>query len=197
MKCCASAGKPWHIALLEYLSTPLRTGLPSPAVMMGREFRGLLPQLSHFLPDSTKEQLVLQHEKQVHPGGHDLPDISIGSNLTFLDHRTKEWYPAKVQNREGKSYVLQNEQGHTISHNRVDIRPTNVSFTLSPKYKAVRTSQFCASVPTSKNSKSTPVSQPTASKANVSKSQSRPVTRTHIVKTHSGHIVKPPVKLNL
>ena len=182
MKCCASAGKPWHIALLEYLSTPLRTGLPSPAVMMGREFRGLLPQLSHFLPDSTKEQLVLWHEKQVCPGGHDLPDISVGSNVTFLDHRTKEWYPAKVQNREGRSYVLQNEQGHTISHNHVDIRPTNVSFNLSPKCKAVRTSQFCASVPTSKNSKSTPVSQPTASKANVSKSQSRPVTRTHIIK---------------
>ena len=86
-----------------------------------------------------------------------------------------------------------------ISHNHVDIRPTNVSFNLSPKCKAVGTSQFCASVPTSKNSKSTPVSQPTAqpNKANVSKSQSRPVTRTHIVKTCSGHIVKPPVKLNL
>ena len=55
MKRYASAGKPWRIALLEYLLTPLRTGLPSPAVMMGREFRGLLPQLSHFLPDSTKE----------------------------------------------------------------------------------------------------------------------------------------------
>ena len=90
MEHCASAGKPWHIALLEYLSTPLRTGLPSLVVMMGREFRGLLPQLSHFLPDSTKEQLVLQHEKQIHPGGHDLPDISVGSNVTFLDHRTKE-----------------------------------------------------------------------------------------------------------
>ena len=103
-----------------------------------------------------------------------------------------------MQNREGRSYVLQNEQGHTISHNRVDIRPTNVSFNISPKCKAVGTSQFCASVLTSKNSKSTPVSQPTAqpNKVNVSKSQSRPVTRTHIVKTHSGHTVKPPVKLN-
>ena len=171
MKHCASAGKPWHIALLEYLSTPLRTGLPSPAVMMGREFNGLLPQLSHFLPDGTKEQLVLQHEKQIHPGGHDLPDISVGINVTFFDHRTKECYPAKVQNREGRSYVLQNEQGHMISHNCVDIRLTNVSFNLSPKCKAVGTSQFCASIPTSKNYKSTPVSQPTAqpNKANVSK----------------------------
>ena len=206
MKCCVSAGKPWCIALLEYLSTPLRTGLPSPAVMMGSDFRGLLPQLSHFLPDSTKEQLVLQHEKQVHPGGHDLPDISVGSNVTFVDHRTKEWYPAKVQNREGRSYVLKNEQGHMISRNHVDIRPTNVPFNLSQKCTVLKnsqfcapTSKFCASVPASKNSKSTPVSQPTTkpNKANVSKSQNRPVTRTHIVKTHSGCIVKPPVKLNL
>ena len=104
-----------------------------------------------------------------------------------------------MQNREGRSYVFKNEQGHIISRNHVDIRLTNVSFNLSPKCKAVGTSQFCASVPTSKNSKSTPVSQPTAqpNKANVSKSQSRPVTRMHIIKTHSGHIVKPPVKLNL
>ena len=88
----------------------------------------------------------------------------------------------------------------TISHNHVDIRPTNVSFiNLSPKCKVVGPSQFCASVPTSKNSKSTPVSQPTVkpNKANVSKSQSRPVTRSHIVKTCSGCKVKPPVKLNL
>ena len=138
---------------------------------MGREFRGLLPQLSHFLPDSTKEQLVLQHEKQICPGGHDLPDISIGSNVTFLDHRTKEWDQAKVQNRAGRSYVLQKEQVHTISHNCVDIKPTNLSFNLSPKCKVVRTSNlpFCANVPTSKNSKPTPVSQPTAkpNKANM------------------------------
>ena len=58
MKCCASAGKSWHIALLEYLATPLSTGIPSPAAMMGRDFRGLLPHLQHFLPDSTEELLV-------------------------------------------------------------------------------------------------------------------------------------------
>ena len=88
MKHCASAGKSWCIALLEYLATLLNTGIPSPAAMMGRDFRGLLPHLQHFLPDSTKEHLVHHHENQVHIGGHDLPDISIGSNVTFLDHRT-------------------------------------------------------------------------------------------------------------
>ena len=97
MKRCGSAGKSWHIALLEYLVTPLSTGIPSPAVMMGRDFEGLLPHLQHFLWDSTKEQLVNCYENQVHCGHHDLSDISIGSNITFLDHRTGEWYPAKVQ----------------------------------------------------------------------------------------------------
>ena len=97
MKHCASAGKSWRIALLEYLATLLGTGIPSPAAMMGRDFRGLFPHLQHFLPDSTKEHLVHCHENQVHSGGHDLSDISITSNVTFLDHRTGEWYPVKAQ----------------------------------------------------------------------------------------------------
>ena len=130
MKHCASAGKSWCIALLEYSATLLSTGIPSPAAIMGRGFRGLLPHLQHFLPDSTKELLVHRHENQVHSGGHDLSDISIGSNVTFLDHRTGEWYPAKVQSPESHSYILITEQGCTISHNCVDIRPTNVSFNL-------------------------------------------------------------------
>ena len=67
MKHCASAGKSWHIALLEYLAAPLGTGIPSPAAMMGRDFRGLLPHLQHFLPDNTKEQLVHHHEKPSSP----------------------------------------------------------------------------------------------------------------------------------
>ena len=48
MKCCASAGKSWCIALLEYLATLLSTGVPSPAAMMGRDFRGLLPHFTTF-----------------------------------------------------------------------------------------------------------------------------------------------------
>ena len=62
-------------------------------------------------------------KNQVCSGGHDLSDISVGSNITFLDHRTGEWYPAKVQNQESCSYILTTEQRHTISHNHIDIRP--------------------------------------------------------------------------
>ena len=200
MKHCASAGKSWCIALLEYLATPLSTGIPSPAAMMGRDFRGLLPHLQHFLPDSTEELLVHHHENQVCSGGHDLPDISVGSNVTFLDHRSGEWYPAKVQNWESRSYILTTEQGHTISHNHVDIRPTNVNFTLQnmrsnfpvgTKDPVARTPKFLKSIPNP-----VPKSNPKPNVLSSNKSYSTPVTR-NIVKTHSGHVIKPPNKLNL
>ena len=48
------------------------------------------------------------------------------ANVTFLNHRSGEWYPVKVQNQESRSYILTTEQGCTISHNHIDIRPTNV-----------------------------------------------------------------------
>ena len=178
MKHCASAGKSWCIALLEYLATPLSTGIPSPAAMMGRDFRGLLPHLQHFLPDSTKEHLVHHHENQVCSGGHDLSDISIGSNVTFLDHRTGKWYPAKVQSQKSCSYILTTEQGCTISHNHVDIRPTNVSFNL----QTTRVKQNFPVGTKESQSKSPilpPVSQPQP-KPNVAKlvkSHTMPVTR--------------------
>ena len=202
MKHCASAGKSWRIALLEYLATPLSTGIPSPAAMMGRDFRGLLPHLQYFLPDSTEELLVHHHENQVRSGGHDLPGISVGSNVTFLDHRSGEWYPAKVQNRESHSYILTTEQGCTIFCNCIDIRPTNVPFHLQTsrvercfpvgtKDPVARTPRFLKSAPYP-----VPKSNPKPNVPSSNISHSTPVTR-NIVKTHSGHVIKPPNKLNL
>ena len=202
MKHCASTGKSWCIALPEYLATPLSTGVPSPAAMMGRDFRGLLPHLQHFLPDSTEELLVHHHENQVCSGGHDLLDISVASNVMFLDHRSGEWYPAKVQNRESCSYILTTEQGCTISHNHVDIRPTNVPFYLQTprvercfpigtKDPVARTPKFLKSAPNP-----VPKSNPKPNVPSSNKSHSTPVTR-NIVKTCSGHVIKPPNKHNL
>ena len=196
MKHCGSANKPWHISLLEYLATPISTGLASPAAMMGRDFRGLLPHLQHFLLDSTKEQLVHHHENQVCPGGHDLPVIPIGSNVTFLDHRSGEWYPAKVQNQESQSDILTTEQGYTISRNHIDIRPTNVSFTLQTTKVRHQTFPVSTTDPAAKTPNSAPHPVPKPNVPNSNKSHSTPVTR-NIVKTRSGHVVKPPNKLNL
>ena len=200
MKHCGTANKPWHILLLKYLATPLSTGLPSPAAMMGKGFRGLLRHLQHFLPDSTKELLVQCHENQVCPGGHDLSDIPIGSNVMFLDHRMNEWYPVKVQNQEAHSYILTTEQGHTISHNHVDIRPTNVKFTLrNVKVRAnfpVGTKESVSKTPIS-ICQPVHISTPKPNVSSTNKHHSTPVTRNSVTTTHSGCVVKPPNKLNL
>ena len=71
----------WHIALLEYLSTPLSANIPSPSELIGRQFRGLLPFFQdHSTSESIKEQvLILQEkEKQRHnTSAYDLPVIPV------------------------------------------------------------------------------------------------------------------------
>ena len=57
-----SIHKPDHGSTLPGMDIPLSTGIPLPAAMMGRDFRGPLPHLQHFLPDSTEELLVHCHE---------------------------------------------------------------------------------------------------------------------------------------
>ena len=93
--------------------------------------------------------------------------------------------------------ILTTEQGHTISCNHIDIRPTYVSFNL----QTTRVKQNFPVSTKELQSKSPilpPVSQPQP-KPNVAKlvtSHTMPVTR-NIVTTHSGCVVKPPNKLNL
>ena len=127
-----------------------------------------------------------------------MSDISVGSNVTFFDHRTGKWYLGKVESQESRSYILTTEQGHTISHNCIDIRPTNVSFNLQTT--RVRNQYFPVSTKAlqPKSPILPPVSQ-SQPKPNVTKlvnSHSMPVTR-NIVKTRSGRVVKPTPKLNL
>ena len=66
MKCCHHANESWRLALLEYLTTPLDSNLPSPSELNGRQFSGLLPNLRcNSLPDSTSEALIDWHKKQL------------------------------------------------------------------------------------------------------------------------------------
>ena len=65
MKCCLVSNTLWRIALLEYLSTPLSSNIPSTSELMGRQFRGLLPFLQDCgAAESVKEQVMLQKEKE-------------------------------------------------------------------------------------------------------------------------------------
>ena len=56
MKHCLASNNLWRIALLEYLSTPLCSNIPSPSELIGRQFRGLLPLFQDCgAPESVQE----------------------------------------------------------------------------------------------------------------------------------------------
>ena len=86
MKRCLQANISWHIALIEYLSTPLGANIPSPSQLMGRQFRGLLPFFQdHSASESIKEQVLLMKEaekERFDKMAHDLTVIPVGA---------KEW----------------------------------------------------------------------------------------------------------
>ena len=132
MKHCLASTTSWRIALFEYLSTPLSSNIPSPSELMGRQFRGLLPFLQDCgTAESVKEQVMLQKEKgkQRHDtSAHDLLTIPIGATVTYLDMDLKTWSIGKVESHEGRSYVVATEEGRLVSHNRVHLHKTNVSF---------------------------------------------------------------------
>ena len=65
MKKYLAANTSWHIALLEYLSTPLSSNIPSPSELMGRQFRGLLQFFQDCsASESIKEQVLLSKEAE-------------------------------------------------------------------------------------------------------------------------------------
>ena len=99
-------------------------------------------------------------------------------------------------NGTAHSYILTTEQGCTISCNCVDIRPSNVNFTLqTPRVRSnfpVGTKKSVSKIP-----RSAPHPVPTPKPNVPNKHHSTPVTRNSVTTTHSGHVVKPPNKLNL
>ena len=121
MKRCLPGNTSWRIALLEYLSTPLGPNIPSPTELMGRQFRGILPFFQdHGAAESMKEQVILQKEKEkcrYDALAHDLPVISVGATVTYINKDLKTWSIGRIESCEGRSYVVATEEGRLVSCN--------------------------------------------------------------------------------
>ena len=104
MKCCLVSNTSWGIALLEYLSIPLSSHIPSPSELMGRQFRGLLLFLQdHGAAERVKEQVMLQKEKEKcrhDTSAHDLPVIPVGATVAYINKDLKTWSIGKVEKCE-------------------------------------------------------------------------------------------------
>ena len=105
MKRCLAGNTSWRIALLQYLSTPLGSNIPSSSELVGRQFRGILPFFQdHDAAESVKEQVMLQKEKEKcrhDASAHDLPVIPVGATVTYIDKDLKTWSIGRVESHEG------------------------------------------------------------------------------------------------
>ena len=207
MKWCYHANESWRLALLEYLTTPLDSNLPSPSELNGRQFSGLLPNLRcNSLPDSTSEALIDWHKKQLNRvHGKELRDLPEGSTVSYYDHTSKCWRTSLVQERKDKSYIIANDRGLLISRNWVDLRPTNTDYIMhhnhdiphSTNDSAVHTKVVVPN-PHSTTPSSTNPHGTKCNACNQSVQKLKPSTGSQRVNqpivTHLGCTVKPPNK---
>ena len=161
MRRCFTANMSCHITLLEYLSTPLSSNIPSPSELMGRQFRGLLPFFQDCsASESIKEQVLLvkEAEKQrFDKMAHDLPVIPVSATVSYMNKDQKTWSIGKVESCTLRSYVVLTEEGHLISHNHVHLCCTNVPFQPRPSKPDIPYSPI---LPTYKPSKDSQMPKP-------------------------------------
>ena len=186
MKHCSLAKQSWRLALLEYLSTPLDGNMPSPSQLNGCQFGSLLPCISSSkFSDAlvSRHDAQLQHDKQ----GHTLPELPVGSKVSYRNHLTNNFNVGIVSDRDDRLYTIIMENGKHISRNRIDLKWTKAPFEAQPVMSRIATSHTC----TPPNNPSTNTKH--SDKANLTKEKEN--SRTTTYKTCSGRISRPTTRL--
>jgi hypothetical protein len=141
---CKEDNTDLYSGLLEYRNTPLSDTLLSPAeLMFNRLLRTKIPVNVKLLnahlwkTEEIKSKVINSQIKQrnyynVH--AKDLPKLKINDQVTYYNHDTKLWQPAKVVafNNNPRSYKIQNALGNIIVRNRKDLRFSQASYDSEP-----------------------------------------------------------------
>ena len=116
---------------MEYLSTPLDAKTPSPSELNGRKFGSMLPNVSNFSTQHS-DRLVERHTAQLQ---HDAKGRSMCVSC-LLAALSDTGTTLKInlmlvlfQIEKDRSYAITTESGQNISHNRIDLKKTNVQYT--------------------------------------------------------------------
>ena len=142
---------------------------------------------------------MLQKEKEKcrhDVSAHDLPVIPVGATVAYINKDLKTWSVGKVEKHENHSCAILTEEGRLVSHNRVYLHKTNVSFgmsTTSPNKSFVP--KF--DMPIKPLNMNNQVGQPTTTSK--PKAKQTPVSTPQKVelRTRSGRLVKKTPKLDL
>ena len=95
------------IALLCLRTTPIETGLPSPAEMMfDRKIQSNLPTVN--IAEKEKACRREQWKRQYNERSHTLKDLNRGQCVRVQDYTTKKWEPAMINQKlsQPRSYML-------------------------------------------------------------------------------------------
>ena len=117
------------IALLCLRTTPVETGLPSPAeLVFDRKIQSYLPIITTTGKEKTSFRRREQWRRQYDEHARDLKDIHRGQSVRVQDYVTKKWEAAVVKQKvsEPRSYILTSRNGAEYRRNRRHIRTTYV-----------------------------------------------------------------------
>ena len=120
------------IALLCLRTTPIETGLPSPAeLLFGRKIQSNLPTITTTGKEKTSFRRREQWRRQCDDHTRDLKDIRPGQSVRVQDYVTKKWEPAVVKQKgnQPRSYIITSRDGAEYRRNRRHTRTTGETFT--------------------------------------------------------------------
>ena len=187
------------MALLEYLTTPLDGNTPSPSKLNGHKFNSLLPNVNTL--NDNSDILVKHHDVQLQRDtrGKLLPELPIGSKVSYGNHITNNYDIGIVTAQNARSYQICTEHSTHISHNHIDLKHMNAPY--EPHTKPSQTvSNFAKSLHANANPplpsgiKQVNKAKLVDRRISVSKINSSNVTSNKYM-TQSGHISKPTQRL--
>ena len=187
------------IALLCLRTTPIETGLLSPAEMMfDRKIQSNLPTVN--ITEKDKACRQEQWKRQYSECSHTLKDLNRGQCVRVQDYTTKKWEPAVIDQKlsQPRSYMLTTNTGSQYRRNRRHIlgQPQKCSETLrDTTTKAQRAIQHLSTEP---------IEQPTCAGEQLTCVGEQPCVgeqRTCVgdapYQTRSGRSVRPPNRIDL
>jgi len=126
-RCDKAKDDPW-LAFLHYHSTPVSSGMPSPAELLyNRRIRTTLPLTTN---DNSEHQEYLRHRQQIQKNYYDkngtkeLPELKPGQPVMCQSPKDLTWTPATVVSptKEPRSYIIQTTDGNRYRRTRKFIR---------------------------------------------------------------------------
>ena len=89
-----------------------------------------LPNVSNFSTQHS-DRLVERHTAQLQHDtkGRSMCELPVSSTVGYRDHTKNQFNVGIVSDRIGRSYAVTTESCQNISHNRIDLKKTNVQYT--------------------------------------------------------------------